>query len=148
MKCQGPAVGGAGGEPGGVSGGTACSWGPADSEARVRTAAQHEVNAETSGAHSHDHTHGPRSSVKFTGTCTTIFTLAAVAADAELNGHTHARPHERRPWSLRSRTEWRRKTRDKKTGAPFEGPWFISRRILAYQRRDAEAGCLLKQSLQ
>jgi hypothetical protein len=64
----------------------------------VLTAAAHEVDPETAGAHAHDHTHGRRISGKFAAHLHHHLHLNDLEADAELNGHTHARDRTTHPW--------------------------------------------------
>ncbi len=58
----------------------------------------HEVDAATSGAHAHDHTHRRQSSTKFAAHLHHHLHPGEVGADAQLNGHTHARPRASLPW--------------------------------------------------
>jgi len=67
-------------------------------ETRALTAGTHEVDSETIDAHAHDHTHRRVSSTKFGAHLHHHLHLHDEGADAELNGHTHARAHERHPW--------------------------------------------------
>jgi len=58
----------------------------------------HEVDADTAGAHTHDHTHRRISSTKFAAHDHHHLHPDDVQADAILNGHTHARAHAMHPW--------------------------------------------------
>lgn len=59
----------------------------------------HEVDAEISGAHAHEHAHNVRSlSSKRAAHDHHHWHDDDPEADSELNGHTHARPHARLPW--------------------------------------------------
>jgi hypothetical protein len=58
----------------------------------------HEVDADTAGAHTHDHTHRRISSTKFAAHDHHHLHPDDVQADALLNGHTHARAHAMHPW--------------------------------------------------
>jgi hypothetical protein len=58
----------------------------------------HEVAADTAGAHTHDHTHRRVSSTKFAAHNHHHLHPDDAEADALLNGHSHARAHARHPW--------------------------------------------------
>ena len=74
--------------------------GVADEGAHVAllTSADHQVGAETLGAHAHDHTHRRVSSAKFAAHEHPHLHLTDMEADARLNGHGHAQTHSRLPW--------------------------------------------------
>ena len=67
-------------------------------EVELLSSVGHEVDAATSGAHAHDHTHRRVSSTKFAAHEHHHLHLEDVEADGQLNGHTHARAHSMHPW--------------------------------------------------
>ena len=58
----------------------------------------HEVNADTSDAHAHDHTHGKKASWRRSAHEHAHLHCGDAAADGLLNGHVHARAHAGLPW--------------------------------------------------
>jgi len=67
----------------------------------VLTSAAHEVDPASRGAHTHDHTHRRLASAKFAAHDHYHIHPDDLKADATLNGHTHARAHDRLPWEDR-----------------------------------------------
>ncbi len=61
----------------------------------------HEVDPATTDAHTHDHTHRRLASAKFAAHEHYHVHPDDLKADATLNGHTHARAHDRLPWEDR-----------------------------------------------
>ena len=58
----------------------------------------HEVDAQTLGAHAHDHSHRRADSPKFAAPAHNHVHLDDVKADGQLNGHTHNLAHKKLPW--------------------------------------------------
>ncbi|TMC00491.1 MAG: hypothetical protein E6J42_00640 [Chloroflexi bacterium] len=64
------------------------------------TALAHEVNEGVAGAHTHDHCHLRRTSIRFAAHEHHHIHLNDIKADARLNEHTHPRVHAHLPWEL------------------------------------------------